>query len=152
MQADGIRRALAFATSAFGSYPGCRQYREDIDRARAEVGAGAPEIHKLRTFHNHPGFLQVMAGRVRDAFDRMPDDRRNAARLVFTAHSIPVGMAETSPYVRQLADACRLVAGAVGRTGLLVYQSRSGPPRSRGWRRTFAITSGNSMPRASRTW
>lgn len=128
MQADGIRRALAFATSAFGSYPGCRQYREDIDRARAEVGAGAPEIHKLRTFHNHPGFLQVMAGRVRNAFERIPDDRRNAARLVFTAHSIPVAMAETSPYVRQLADASQLVAAAVGRTGTLVYQSRSGPP------------------------
>src|SRR5436309_7191394 len=57
MRQDGVRRALAFATSAFGSYSGCRQYREDIERARAEVGADAPEIQKLRTFHNHPGFI-----------------------------------------------------------------------------------------------
>ena len=62
MRADGIRRALVFATSAFGSYSGCRQYREDIERARMETGPGAPEIHKLRTFHDHPGFIHAMAG------------------------------------------------------------------------------------------
>jgi ferrochelatase len=128
MQADGVRRALAFATSAFGSYPGCRQYREDIDRARAETGNAAPEIHKLRTFHNHPGFLEAMSSRVRGAFDRIPESGREGARLVFTAHSIPVGMAETSPYVSQLEEACRLVGDAAGRHGILVYQSRSGPP------------------------
>src|ERR1035437_3589849 len=86
MRADGIRRALAFATSAFGSYSGCRQYREDIERARAEIGSGAPEIHKLRTFHDHPGFIQAMADRVREALNRIPDDRRAAAPLLFTAH------------------------------------------------------------------
>src|SRR5689334_19913402 len=128
MQADGVRRALAFATSAFGSYPGCRQYREDIDRARAEAGNAAPEIHKLRTFHNHPGFLEAMSSRVRGAFDRIPESGREGARLVFTAHSIPVGLAETSPYVSQLEEACRLVGNAAGRHGILVYQSRSGPP------------------------
>ena len=67
MRADGIRRALAFATSAFGSYSGCRQYREDIERATVEIWSGAPEIHTLRTFHDHPGFVQAMADRVRDA-------------------------------------------------------------------------------------
>jgi ferrochelatase len=128
MQADGVRRALAFATSAFGSYPGCRQYREEIDRARSEVGAGAPEVHKLRTFHNHPGFLKAMSDRVRAALDQVPDSRRGAARLIFTAHSIPVGMAETSPYVSQLSEACELVGRTVGHAGVLVYQSRSGPP------------------------
>ena len=91
MRADGIRRALA------ESYSGCRQYREDIERARAEVGPGAPEIHKMRTFHDHPGFIQAMADRVREALNRIPDDRRAAAPLLFTAHSIPISMAETSP-------------------------------------------------------
>jgi len=128
MRADGIRRALAFATSAFGSYSGCRQYREDIERARTEIGSGAPEIHKLRTFHNHPGFVQAMADRVREALNRIPDDRRAAAPLLFTAHSISISMAETSPYVAQLLESCGLVSQAVGRTGALVYQSRSGPP------------------------
>jgi ferrochelatase len=127
MQSDGVRRALALATSAFGSYSGCRQYREDIERARAEIGPGAPEIHKLRTFHDHPGFIRAMAHRVRTALDRIPASRRDATPLVFTAHSIPLVMAESSPYVAQLEESCRLVSQAVGHAGTLVYQSRSGP-------------------------
>ena len=129
MRTDGVRRALAFATSAFGSYSGCRQYREDIERARAEVGDGAPEIHKLRTFHNHPGFIQAIADRVEAALARIPATGRAAAPVVFTAHSIPLSMAETSPYVRQLEESTRLVSETLGRaTGPLVYQSRSGAP------------------------
>jgi protoporphyrin/coproporphyrin ferrochelatase len=132
MQADGVRKALAFATSAFGSYSGCRQYREDIDRARAEVGDGAPDIHKLPTFHNRPGFICAMADHVRAAFESLPEDRRGGAVLVYTAHSVPLSMARTSPYVEQLQESCRLVSEAVGREGALVYQSRSGPP-SQSW-------------------
>ncbi|MGA7235717.1 MAG: ferrochelatase [Bryobacteraceae bacterium] len=128
MKSDGVRRALAFVTSAFGSYSGCRQYREDIERARAEAGPDAPAIHKLRVFHNHPNFIEALTDRVREAFHRVPAERRSAARLVFTAHSVPLSMAESSPYVKQLEDSCRLVAQAVGATPTLVYQSRSGPP------------------------
>ena len=128
MRADGVRKALAFATSAFGSYSGCRQYHEDIDRARAEVGDGAPEIHKLPTFHNRPGFIRAMADRVRTAFEGLPQDRRAGAVLVYTAHSVPLSMARTSPYVEQLQESCRLVSEVVGCEGTLVYQSRSGPP------------------------
>ena len=128
MRADGVRKALALATSAFGSYSGCRQYLEDIDRARAEAGEGAPQIHKLRTFHDHPGFLQAMGERVRDAFDAVPAERHASAPLIFTAHSIPLAMAASSPYVVQLEESCRLVGQAVGRSWTLVYQSRSGPP------------------------
>jgi ferrochelatase len=128
MQADGVRKALAFATSAFGSYSGCRQYREDIERARAAAGPGAPEIHKLPTFHNRPGFIRAMADRVLAALDTIPEERRASAPLVYTAHSVPLAMAQTSPYVAQLEEACRLVSQAVGREGTLVYQSRSGPP------------------------
>jgi ferrochelatase len=128
MQADGVRKALALATSAFGSYSGCRQYREDIERARAAVGPGAPEIHKLPTFHNRPGFIQAMASRVCDALDRIPPERRASAALVYTAHSVPLSMAQSSPYVAQLEEACGLVSRSVGRSGVLVYQSRSGPP------------------------
>lgn len=128
MRADGVRKALAFATSAFGSYSGCRQYREDIDRARAAVGPGAPEIHKLPTFHDRPGFIRAMADHVLAALEAIPADRRAAATLVYTAHSVPLSMARSSPYVEQLQESCRLVSHAVGREGALVYQSRSGPP------------------------
>jgi ferrochelatase len=129
MRADGVRSALAFATSAFGSYSGCRQYREDIERAQAEAGPGAPEIHKLRTFHNHPGFLEAAADRVRQALGQVPANRRDAVPIVFTAHSIPLSMAAASPYVAQLEESCQLVCQLLGRPeGKLVYQSRSGSP------------------------
>jgi ferrochelatase len=128
MQADGVRKALGFATSAFGSYSGCRQYREDIDRARAAVGPGSPEIHKLPTFHDRPGFIRAMADRLRTAFDAIPEPRRADAQLVYTAHSVPLSMARSSPYLEQLQESCRLVSQMVGREGPLVYQSRSGPP------------------------
>jgi protoporphyrin/coproporphyrin ferrochelatase len=123
MRDDGVRRAVAFATSAFGSYSGCRQYWEDIQRARAEVGEGAPEIVKIPPFSGHPLFLEAMTGRVRKALDELP-----GARVVFTAHSVPVAMADSSPYVEQLEAASRSVAEAAeAREWKLVYQSRSGP-------------------------
>ncbi len=129
MQADGVRRALAFATSAFGSYSGCRQYLEDIERAVAAVGAGAPEVHKLRTFHNHPNFIRAMVDHIQTALDQIPEARLASAPVVFTAHSVPLSMAETSPYVKQLEESCGLVSEKLSRpTGTLVYQSRSGSP------------------------
>jgi ferrochelatase len=123
MRDDGIGRAIALATSAFGSYSGCRQYLEDIDRARAEV-EGAPLIDKIPPFSGEPLFIEAMIDRVRAALTELPD-----GRLIFTAHSVPISMAQSSPYVAQLEDACAAVARGVGRTDWkLVYQSRSGPP------------------------
>lgn len=127
MQRDGVKRALAFVTSVFSSYSGCRQYLEDIERARAEVGADAPEVNKLRTFFNHPLFIEAVSDRVRAALNQIPAGRR--AEVLFTAHSVPVGMAEASEYVQQLNESCRLVSESLGLPGWrLVYQSRSGPP------------------------
>ncbi len=135
MRADGIRRALAFVTSAFGSYSGCRQYREDIARAVAGCG-GEPEIHKLRLYWNHPGFIEPMAEGVRDALCCLGGaGATGPPRLVFTAHSIPTAMAAGAPYERQLREAASLIAERVppGAGGALrwdlVYQSRSGPPQ-----------------------
>jgi ferrochelatase len=129
MTADGVRRAFAFVTSAYSSYSGCRQYLEDIARARAAVGPDAPEVLKLRVFYNHPAFIEIMADRVRAALDRVAPERRAAAALAFTAHSVPVSMAESSRYVQQVEEACRLVAERAGVTQYrLVYQSRSGAP------------------------
>lgn len=129
MQADGVRRALAFVTSAYSSYSSCRQYREDIARAQETVGEGAPVVDKIRVFHNHPGFIEAITDRVKDALATIPPDRREAAHLIFTAHSIPMAMAQTCDYETQLKETCRLVTEALGRREWrLVYQSRSGPP------------------------
>jgi ferrochelatase len=129
MAEDGIKRAFAFVTSAYSSYSGCRQYLEDIARAREATGRSAPEILKLRAFYNHPGFIEPSAARVLAALESIPAQRRPQAALVFTAHSVPTAMAESSSYVPQLREACRLVAERVARPVWdLVYQSRSGPP------------------------
>jgi ferrochelatase len=129
MKADGVRRALAFVTSAFSSYSGCRQYREDLARARAAAGPGAPEIAKLRVYYDHPGFVGANAEHLRATLDGLPAGRRRAAGVVFTAHSIPVTMARACDYEAQLGEASRLVAEAAGvRSWSLAYQSRSGPP------------------------
>ena len=129
MKADGVRRAAAFVTSAYSGYSCCRQYLEDIDRARAEV-EGAPEIDKLRIYFNHPGFVEPMIENTRAAYDRLPPDLRDAAHLVFTAHSVPLAQPGRELYDAELNDVAGVVAGAVrgDRPWALVYQSRSGPP------------------------
>jgi protoporphyrin/coproporphyrin ferrochelatase len=137
MGADGVRRALVLATSATGGYSGCRQYREDLARARARVGPGAaPELIKLRHFFNHPGFVGANADHLRAALAILPEDERDSAALVFTAHSVPdvadanAGM-EGRLYSRQQREAARLVAEAVRGPGAafdLAWQSRSGSP------------------------
>jgi protoporphyrin/coproporphyrin ferrochelatase len=130
MAGDGVRRALALVTSAYSSYSGCRQYLEDIARARAEVGPSAPAVEKLRAFHDHPGFVEANVERMREALDTLPAARRAAARIAFTAHSIPEAMATGSDYVRQLGETCALVAARLPHSQwALVYQSRSGSPQ-----------------------
>jgi protoporphyrin/coproporphyrin ferrochelatase len=153
MRADGVRHALAFVTSAYASYSGCRQYQDDLDRARAAAGPDAPEIDKIRHYFDHPGFIEPNADAVRAALTTLPAELRNGARLVFTAHSIPVAMDRASGpgadlgvsggvtgggaprgwlYSAQLREASRLVAAAVRGAGAafdLAWQSRSGPPQ-----------------------
>jgi len=129
MAADGVRRALAIATSAYSSYSGCRQYIENIAAARAAVGENAPWIDKLPPFWGHPGFVEANADRVSEALHRIPSERRQEARLVFTAHSIPVAMASQCRYEEQLVETAGRVSTRVGHAEWdLVWQSRSGPP------------------------
>lgn len=129
MAGAGIQRALAYCTSAFSSYSGCRQYLENIAAARSQLGTSAPRIDKLRIFYNHPGFIAALADRVRDALDQVPSDQCDGLECLFTAHSIPLTMAAGCDYQRQLLEASRLVAAATGLASWrLVYQSRSGPP------------------------
>jgi ferrochelatase len=134
MAADGVRRALVFPTSAYGGYSACRQYDEDILRARAAVGPDAPELVKIRQFFDHPLFVDAFADAVRTALVSLPD----GARLVFTAHSVPVSADQAAGpasegghrYSRQITEAARLVAASVGVSAYdVVWQSRSGPPQ-----------------------
>ena len=139
MKQDGIRRAVAFVTSAYSSYSGCRQYREDIARAQSEVGlsqsglsqsdSGAAEVDKLRPFFNHPLFIEATVDRIRDALQAIPANAKQNVQIVYLAHSIPLSMANTCDYVKQLEEVRRLVSGELGqKNDALVYQSRSGAP------------------------
>jgi ferrochelatase len=128
MRDDGRKRTLAFFTSMFSCYSGCRQYRENIVAAREEVGPDAPIVDKLRMGFNHPGFIEPMAVNVAAAVAEVGGDARTP--ILFTAHSIPMSMADNCNYEKQLKESCRLVAEACGAEHWqLVYQSRSGPPQ-----------------------
>jgi ferrochelatase len=127
MRSDGIKRAIAFMTSAYSSYSGCRQYRENVQSAQNAIGEGAPQVEKLRVFYNHPHFIEPSADRLREALERFSSGQK--VYVIFTAHSIPVSMAQASDYSKQLQETARLVAETSGvQHWKLVYQSRSGPP------------------------
>jgi ferrochelatase len=145
MADDGVERVIAFATSAYSSYSACRQYLDDIDRAVEAVGPRAPQIDKIRPYFNHPGFIEPFAAATAAALESLPASARDGARLVFTAHSVPVGMAVSSGsvsagtarpgpggrYAAELAEAARLITERTvdpARGYDLVWQSRSGPP------------------------
>jgi len=129
MREDGVKNALGFVTSAYSSYSSCRQYLEDIERARASVGPDAPRVQKLRAFYNHPGFIEANVANVRAALEQIPEERRSETQIAFTAHSIPESMARNCDYEMQLRETSQLIAEAVcSRSWRLVFQSRSGLP------------------------
>jgi ferrochelatase len=135
MASDGVRRALVFATSAYSSYSSCRQYQDDLVAAREAVGDGAPTFEKIRHFFDHPGFIDPQVDAVQAAVAGVDPPRRTSTRLVFTAHSIPVAMAQAAGpdgnlYVDQLRAAAGLIASSAAPdlSWDLVFQSRSGPP------------------------
>lgn len=129
MKEDGVKRALAFFTSGFSSYSGCRQYRENISDAQKEVGEGAPVIELLRKFYNHPGFVEPMADLTRTTVDSLSEAGRRNNKVLFVAHSIPQVMADHCRYEEQLSESSELISELAGVSDWeLVYQSRSGPP------------------------
>jgi protoporphyrin/coproporphyrin ferrochelatase len=150
MAAAGVRRALAFATSAYSSWSSCRQYLDDIDRARERVGAAAPVIDKITPYYAEPGFARAFADATAAAIATLPAEVAGHADLVFTAHSIPRSMADRSgphqggphhggpdggAYPAQLAVVAERVVGLLAERGVpvarpwrLAWSSRSGPP------------------------
>lgn len=130
MQQDGRRRAIAFFTSMFSCYSGCRQYRENIAAAILQAGQGAPMVEKSRMGFNHPKFIEAQADCLREAFAKIDPNLRANTQVLFSAHSIPKSMADHSRYAMQLSEAARLVCEALGHKNWeVVYQSRSGPPQ-----------------------
>jgi ferrochelatase len=131
MHAAGVRRAVGFIAAAQHSYSSCQQYRENVAAARAELRSEGKDVEVTfaGSWFDHPGFIETNAAHVRASLARLDPAVRGAARLVCTAHSIPVPMAARSRYREQLLESSRLVAVAAGMPDwALVYQSRSGRP------------------------
>jgi ferrochelatase len=132
MHAAGVRRVVGFIAAAQHSYSSCQQYRENVSAARQELRAAAGadiDVTYVDSWFDHPLFVAANAAHVRAAQERLPSAVRSAARLVCTAHSIPLPLAERSRYREQLRESARLVAGAAGISDwTMVYQSRSGRP------------------------
>lgn len=129
MKKDGVKTALTFFTSAYSCYSGCRQYRENVFGAQQELGESAPVFDKIRMCYNHPLFVEAICDRVSTALTQLPDSSKSNTTLLFTAHSIPLAMANGCEYESQLTETSRLVAESLGMPEWkLVYQSRSGPP------------------------
>ena len=131
MTDNGNERALGLVLAAYSSFSSCRQYLQNIEDARQAVGVAAPHIDKIRVFYNHPRFVAANADRLSTALQQIPTERRDLARVAYTAHSIPSSMANQCDYERQLTETCRLVSEQLGLPDSrwqLVYQSRSGRP------------------------
>ena len=130
LERAGARRALGFIMAAFRSEASWERYQAVVRAAREAIGPRAPEVEYPEPWHTHPRFIAAVAGRVNEALERIESAERGRARLIFTAHSIPVAMAADAPYVDQLTESCRMVAARVGiKTWTLAFQSRSGSPR-----------------------
>jgi len=131
MAADGITKAFVFVTSAFSSYSGFRQYRENLIAAGEAVTGVGIELQKLRLFYNHPGFCQPAAEKLQQAVESHRRVHNAEPRVVFTAHSVPLSMAATSEYEAQLREAASIISDLAGTSDDwdLVWQSRSGPPQ-----------------------
>jgi ferrochelatase len=139
MSRDGVRRAVGVIAAAHRSYSSCTQYRENVAEARHalhQAGLADVEITYVDDWHLARGFIEANTGHALAALGSLPDDVRAEAQLVFTAHSIPVSMAQRYPYQRQLEESCAAVAADMARRTLhvpratwrLAFQSRSGRP------------------------
>ena len=132
MTAAGHRRAVAVVAAAHRSYSSCEQYKQNVWQAQEELrqrGVRSPTLVYAGDWHTAPGFVEAAAEQIADATARLPGAHRAAARLVFTAHSIPLSMPFVETYVRQLGESAEAVARHLGVSGWeIAYQSRSGRP------------------------
>lgn len=132
MSQDGVRRAVGFICAAHRSYSSCTQYKQNVVDARAElVTHGQPDVAVtyVRDWHTHPGFVEANVSHIDEAQAKLPEEVRDRARVIFTAHSIPLSMSAVDRYQQMLKESAQAVAGRLGiRDWALVFQSRSGRP------------------------
>ena len=150
MYSDGHRRVLSLVTSAYSSYSGCRQYRENLAKALVDAGLdGQMEIDKVRNYFDHPGFVLPFADGLVQALKTLRDEgfAPTDIHIFFTTHSVPILMAQTSGpeslrstfadgvYVAQHNAAANAILEIASKElsfplsdWSLVYQSRSGAP------------------------
>jgi ferrochelatase len=132
LQRAGAHRVLGFIMAAFRSEASWERYQGVVRAAREAMGPRAPEVEYPEPWHNHPKFIAAVAARASETLARIKPDERQRVQLIFTAHSIPVGMATGAPYLEQLTEACASVAARLGiEPWTLAFQSRSGSPRDR---------------------
>jgi len=130
LQKSGVRRVFGFVLAAHRCEASWDRYVAAVDAARAQIGEGAPEVVYPELWHLHPGFIRALADRTIDALSAVAPADRRAARILFTAHSVPIAMAGASEYARQTTDSARAIAKLIGRDSwTLGWQSRSGNPR-----------------------
>jgi ferrochelatase len=129
---EGGKRTVAIVLAPYRSEPSWEKYQEAVNEVLEAAGPdSAPRVDWVEPWFDHPLFAEAQADEVRKALETIPADRRDAARLMFTAHSIPTAVAARCPYVQQIETACRNVAKCLdGRSGELDWQSRSGSPRT----------------------
>lgn len=133
MSTDGVESALVYVTSIFGSYSGCRRYREDLYMA-AQTLDRPLTIDKLRLGFNHPGFIEAATARVAASLSRIEPTARLETPILFTAHSLPASMANHAPYERQLADVCTVISERLSHPRWqLVYQSNNASYGREAW-------------------
>jgi ferrochelatase len=132
MLASGERRAVGVIAAAHRSYSSCEQYKQNVWQAQEDLrGAGVspPAIVYAGDWHVSAGFVEAVAEHIAAARVQLPDELRDAARVIFTAHSIPTAMPAAGSYVRQLDESARAVGARLGTSDwTLAYQSRSGRP------------------------
>lgn len=130
MAEAGVRRAIGVILAVQQCDSSWQRYQREVADARQAVGPDAPQVEYLDSWHDHPLFIEAAADQVREALGRLTGDRRDEARIVFTAHSIPQAMDGADQYVRQVRQGAERVAAELGRSRWSVaYQSRSGNPR-----------------------
>ncbi|HEU4343481.1 MAG TPA: ferrochelatase [Candidatus Binatia bacterium] len=129
MTADGARRSLGFILSPHQTEASWERYQKDVAEAQEELGGAAPTVHFCFGWHAHPLFIQTWVEQIQSSLNRFPADRRQSVPLVFTAHSLPIAMANQSTYVKQLEETTRLIGEQLGHhRWSIAYQSRSGKP------------------------
>lgn len=129
MTADGVRRALGLILSPHQTEASWQRYQKNVAEAQEELGGAAPKVYFCSGWHNHPLFIQAICEQVRPILEKLAPQKRQPTPLIFTAHSVPTAMAAGSPYVSQIHETSRLVAGDLSHGRWLVaYQSRSGRP------------------------